>query len=124
VKQSKKALQTSYDACDIERTYLSFALQSALDGEVEWLRNQFGRVGIVRADSASGGVVIVRGAADKFPRVHGLEKWCDETVSRVNVLLGNGEVAREYAMVLDAERTLARMVLARRNEILDVAEGE
>lgn len=115
MKTSKKDLQASYEACDTELRFTSFALQAALDGEVKWIRNEYGAVGIVRADSASGGAVIVRAKEDKFPRVYGLETWHARTIAKVNQLLGIGSLSPADADKLDAERELAREVLAMRD---------
>ena len=115
---SKKELQASYDACDTERTYLSFALQAALDGEVEWLTQGDTKAGIVRPTSASGGAVIIRKKFDKFPRVYGLETWVSTTIEKVNRLMAL-PLDAGHAHDLKDERELARRVLRVRNEILD-----
>lgn len=80
-KMSKKELEQSLDAAHQLETWLSFALQSALDGEISWLVERSVKAGIVRPTSASGGVVVLRykdesyASGFSYPRVYLLDAW-------------------------------------------------
>lgn len=74
------------------------------------------KAGICRADSASGGIVIIQNRnIMQFPRVYLLEKWVHE----INISDAPRDTSGEYYQEWLNLRELARRVMICRNDLLN-----
>ncbi len=110
---------TRCDALDTENTVLRCALNDCLNGNVKWFGNTRAfQIGVARADSACGGIAIVRADGTMISCDY-VDRYCPQALTHISLCL-TGENT-EHNRDLLKRREAIESAVAFRNEALRAA---
>lgn len=118
-KLSRDVANARCDSLDMENTVLRCALQDCLNGNVKWFGNARAfSIGVARADSASGGIAIVRANGSVIACDY-MDRYCGaELMTIAHCITGQ---TSEYQTELLCRREAIEAAIAYRNEALKAA---
>lgn len=99
-----------------EVTQQFFAINDLINGDVHWIRSGGQKVGVIRPDSASGGVVIVWNKTCGYATTRYLEEWVNSVHSIPAPPLADHENYSDWLVWFN----LASAVQAYRNNVINV----
>lgn len=116
---SRDAANARCAALDMETTALRCALQDCLNGNVKWFGNSRAyQIGVARADSASGGIAIVRAGGSVIACDY-MDRYCGaELMTIAHCITGQ---TSEYQTELLCRREAIEAAIAYRNDALKAA---